>query len=242
MKRALSLCCAIAVAAIAVSGCGTAGKMTPKADTVFLVPDYASRGIGTVALLPMANTTGEADAEKILGNALESQLADRTDYEFMTVERLRRKAQVVGLSDGLESLQRQWVQTREFNAGLSRKLADELEVDAFLVGEITKWDKKDLQPQETGYPSSEVSVRVHLMEARTGEKLWEATADRIVKGQYYDPTDQEVTQFVDDAGIVRGSGGKPVQTIEAPSIREVADEVAADLAMAIPEKTAPAKE
>lgn len=242
MKRALSLCCAIAVAALAVSGCGTAGKMTPKADTIFLAPDYASRGIGTVALLPMANATGEADAEKILGNALESQLASRTDYEFMTVERLRRKAQTAGLSADLESLQRQWVQAREFKAGLSRKLADGLDIDAFLVGEITKWDKRDLKSQETGYPSSEVSARVHLMEARTGEKLWEATADRIVKGPYHDPTNQEVTQFVDDAGIVRGSGGKPVQTVEAPSIREVADEVAVDIVMAIPKKAAAAKE
>ena len=237
MKRTLSLCCVIAVAAIAISGCASKA-VTPKATTVFLDPNYISRGIVTIAMLPLANLTGEADAENVLGNAIEAQLATRTDYTFMTVERVNRAAQAGGLSADMESLRRQWVHTRQFKADLARKIADELKIDAFMVGEITKWSKEDLQPQETGYPHSDVGCRVYLMEARTGEKLWEATADKMVRGPYYDPSEQEITQYTDEAGIVRGSGGKPVQTIEAPSIREVADEVAADVVTAIPQKKA----
>ena len=36
--------------------------------------------------------------------------------------------------------------------------------------------------------------------------------------------------------VSRGSGGTPVQIVKAPSIREVADEVAIDVVMAIPER------
>lgn len=236
MKKALWLCCAIAFAALAVSGCGGAKSLTPKATTVFLDPGFASRTIGTVAVLPMANVTGEPDAEKILGNALEAELASRPDYKFMTVQRVMRKAQAAGLSADLESLRRQWVHTREFKADISRKLANELNVDVFMVGKITAWEKRDLKPEETGYPQSRVAARVYFMDARTGAKLWEAIGDREVKGPYYNPTDESITQYMDEAGIVRGSGGKPVQIVEAPAIREVAGEVAADIVMAIPER------
>jgi len=233
MKKTLWLCCVLCAAALTACGC-TSKAVTPKATTVFLDPGYASKTIETIALLPMANVSGEPDAEKILGNAVEAELASRADYSFLTVHGLQRKAQASGLSGDLESLRRQWMHTREFKADIAGKLANKLKVDAFLVGEITRWEKKDLQPQERGYPQTAVSCRVFLMDGRTGEKLWEAVAERVVKGQYYDPTDQEVTQFVDEAGIVRGSGGKPVRTVEAPALREVAADVAADIVTAIP--------
>ncbi len=239
MNRAVSLCCVITLAAVAVvfSGCGTQA-VTPKATTVFLAPNYASRTIETVAILPLSNVTGEPDAERMLGNAIELQLVDRRDYTFMTVQRLTRSAQASGLTGDLESLQDQWVHTRKFKPEQARKLADELKIDAFLVGTIDKWQKVDLRPEETGTPHTDVGCRVYLMDARTGDRLWEASADRVVKGPYYDPSQENVTQYMDEAGIMRGSGGKPVQTIEAPSIREVADEVAADIVMAIPKTAA----
>jgi hypothetical protein len=239
MNKALSLCCVIALAAAAAtfSGCGTQA-VTPKATTVFLAPDYASRTIETVAVLPLANVTGAPDADRILGNAIELQLVNRSDYTFMTVQRMTRSAQASGLSADLESLRRQWVHTREFKPELARKLADELKIDAFLVGTIERWQKVDLRPEETGNPHTDVTCRVYLMDARTGDKLWEASAARVVKGPYYDPSEQNITQYMDEAGIMRGSGGKPVQTVEGPAIREVADEVAADIVMAIPKTKA----
>jgi hypothetical protein len=240
MNRALSLCFAIALAAavaVTFTGCSTQG-VTPKATTVFLAPDYASRTINTMAVLPLSNVTGAPDADRILGNAIELQLVNRSDYSFMTVERITRKAQASGLSADLESLRRQWVHTREFKPGLARKLGDELKIDAFLVGTIEKWQKVDLRPEERGNPHTDIGCRVFLMDARTGDKLWEASATRVVKGPYYDPSEQNITQYMDEAGIMRGSGGKPVQTVEAPAIREVADEVAADIVMAIPKTKA----
>lgn len=234
MRKALWLCCAVGIAALAFSGCGSKG-VTPKATTVFLDPEFASRSVETVALLPFANMTGEADAEKILGAAIERQFAFRTDYEFMTVNRVQRKAQAAGMSADMESLRRQWMHQREFKTNLSRKLADELKVDAFMVGEITKWEEVDLRAEETGYPTTTVAARVYLMDARTGAKLWEATANKVVKGQYWNPADQTITGYVDEAGIARGSGGTPVQVVEAPSIREVADEAAADIVTAMPD-------
>ena len=235
MRRALWLCCAIGIAALAFSGCASQG-VTPKATTVFLDPDYASKSIGTIAILPMANVTGEADAAKILGNAIQGQLPHRTDYKFLTVERVMRKAQAAGMSADLESLRRQWMHQRTFKADLARKLANELKADAFLVGEITQWEEVDLRAEQTGYPMSSVSCRVYLMEPRTGKKLWEATADKEVKGPYWNPSEEGVTQYVDEAGISRGSGGTPVKIVKAPSIREVADEVASNIVTAIPEK------
>jgi hypothetical protein len=234
MRKALWLCCAIGIGALAFSGCGGQG-VTPKATTVFLDPEYASKSITTVALLPFANASGEADAEKIMGAAIEGQFVYRKDYEFMTANRVARKAQAAGMSADLESLRRQWVHQRQFKNDLARKLANELKIDAFMVGEITKWEEIDLRAEETGYPTSAVSARVFLMEARTGAKLWEATADKVVKGQYWDPSEQSVTGYVDEAGISRGSGGTPVQVVEAPSIREVAEEAATNIMMALPE-------
>lgn len=233
MRRALWLCCAIGVVVLAVSGCGSKG-VTPKANTVFLDPGFASMEIATVGILTMANLVGEADAEKVLGSALEGQLVNRKDYEFMTVQRVMRKAQAAGMSADLESLRRQWVHQHTFNAELGRKLSNEIKVDAFLVGEITKWESRDLRAEETGYPLSSVGCTVYLMDARTGNKLWEGKADKEVKGQYWNPADQGITGYVDEAGISRGSGGTPVQIVKAPSIREVADDVAADIVMALP--------
>jgi hypothetical protein len=241
MKKTLLLCLAVAVVAIAVDGCGSAQAPPPKVDMLYLDPEFDTMEIGTVAILPLANTTGEADAEKILGNAIEAQLATRTDYSFMTAQRLRRKCSAGGLSSDLESFRRQWVHTKAFKPDLARKLAKELEIDAFLVGEVTKWEKVDLPAAQSGYPHSDVGCRMLLMHARTGKKLWEGLGEKTVKGPYYDPTEEEITGFVDEAGIARGSGGKPVQTIEAPAIREVAEQVANDLVRALPKKKAVAQ-
>jgi hypothetical protein len=234
MRRALWLCCVVGIAALALSGCGSQG-VTPKAKTIFLDPDYATKSIGTVAFIPFSNMTGETDAEKTLGSALERQSVLRQDYEFMTYNRVQRKAQAAGMSADLESLRRGWVHQHEFKADLARRIANEIKVDAFVVGEITRWEELDLRAEETGYPTSSVSARVFIMGARTGEKLWEATADKVVKGQYWNPAEQGVTGYVDEAGIARGSGGTPVQIVEAPSIREVAEEAAIDILMALPE-------
>jgi hypothetical protein len=233
MKKTTLLCLAAVVGAFALNGCASQAPAA-KMEMLYVDPSYSQSNIKTVAVLPLSNTTGEADVDKILGNSIEAQLATRTDYTFMTAERLQRKCSAAGLSPDLESLRRQWVHTREFKPDLSRKIASELGVDAFLVGQVTKWEKVDLRAEQTGYPSSTVGCRLLLMDARTGNRLWEASREKITKGQYYDPSQQEVTQYMDQAGIVRGSGGKPVQTIEAPPIREVADQVAIDLVKAIP--------
>jgi hypothetical protein len=236
MKKTLLLCLSVAVLAITVHGCGSSQAPPPEVHMVYLDPGFDSMDIGTVAILPLANTTGETDAEKILGNAIEGLIATRSDYSFMTAQRLRRQCQASGLSSDLESLRRQWVHAKTFKPDLARKLANELEIDAFLVGEVTKWDKVDLPATQSGYPHSDVGCRMLLMHARTGKKLWEGLGEKMVRGPYFDPTQEEITGYIDEAGIARGSGGKPIQMVEAPAIREVAGQVATDLVRAIPKK------
>jgi len=236
MKRTLLLCIALAALVAAIGGCGSSQAPPPNVDMLYLDPEFDTMDIRMIGILPLANTTGEADAERILGNAIEANLASRTDYSFMTAQMLRRKCSASGLSPDLESFRRQWVHTRKYDSALGRKLANELGIDAFLVGEVTKWEAVDLPATQTGYPHSDVSCRMLLMHGRTGNKLWEGVSDKVVKGPYFDPSQEEITGYVDEAGIARGSGGQPVRTVEAPLIREVATQVAGDLVRALPEK------
>ena len=94
--------------------------------------------------------------------------------------------------------------------------------EAFLFGEVFRWSKEQIAGNVEGASQTQVGIKLMLISTTTGEKIWEASDEQILKSAFYSPI-SGIGTHVDEAGMVRQSSGASVP--EPPPFEEVARRV-----------------
>jgi hypothetical protein len=141
------------VLGLALGGCATAG---PKS----IAPDFVPPK--TIALLPLANASSNADAPEMMRSIFYQALADR-GYDVLAPE----------MVDGPLQEKFSTIDGNEVKKLDAVKLGEALGVDAVMYGTVMAF-----QFQNVGvYENKEVELGFKLVDAHTGRLLWEQQKD-----------------------------------------------------------------
>lgn len=124
----------------------------------FIVDDFSQRKPKTVAILPLENMTNDIQ----IVNVVRQLLAEKLPRRYFNVMPVEQTDQI--LRDEFEITLGEQLKLVEIS-----QLAEKIKVDGFFMGIVEK-----AETVVTGiYNKKKVKVDIYLIDARTGEKLWE---------------------------------------------------------------------
>jgi len=111
----------------------------------------------TLALLPFENQSLDLRAPELMRDLLDTYLS-AANFNFADVKETEEKVHGLGISEG-----------GQLNAVTPQKLGETLGADALIYGDIDTFNYSNVGV----YAERMVKVRLWLVDAKTGEKLWE---------------------------------------------------------------------
>ncbi|MBI4669071.1 MAG: DUF799 family lipoprotein [Elusimicrobia bacterium] len=135
--------------AFAVASCASRGPIV-RHDTPFP---------SKIALLPMNNLSVDMQGPILVRKLIEDHLIG-SGYDIYDVETTDLKLRTISITDG-----------GQLNATTPQELGKLLDVEALLYGELVEFKNMNIGV----YSNRVVEAKFRLVDARTGEKLWEST-------------------------------------------------------------------
>lgn len=111
----------------------------------------------TIALLPLENQSLDLRAPELLRDLLDTYLS-AANFNLTDVGEAEEKLRGIGIMEG-----------GQLNAATPQKIGKLLEAEALLYGDIETFNNANVGV----YASRTVKVRLWLVDAKTGKKLWE---------------------------------------------------------------------
>lgn len=205
-----------AVAALLLSGCAAQEAVHPLSS--YVVQDFGNRGIKNIAFMPLAERGGTQAASPIVLPLIEARTFQKTAYIFLSQEEVAGRAMRTGLKEQYDRLVLNWKKGSELGKDDIVSLGKGVAAEAFLFGEVSLWNKEWIQANVEGTSQTQVGIKLMLVSATTGEKLWEASDEQMSKSARYSPQ-SGIGTYVDEAGMVRQSSTSGVP--DPPPFEEV---------------------
>ena len=185
-----------------------------RGDVIWIHPEFASRGIQSIAMMPVASYDNNFKGEKTVENLLSVALRPsgyRWISPVVTKEILRSS---VGEST-ITALDKDILKNGRVDSVAANRLCRRLRVTALLSARLDLYEQMQVEWNQSGKPSTTVQVRIALVDS-TGQLVWSAAGSETAEGPYHDP----------NAGTmgVKGSGlnTEPVAAQSgAPSFEDV---------------------
>ena len=205
-------------ALFALSGVAQAQKVK-----VQLAPNLAAYNVQEVAILGLANTSNESDANQMSAHLIRA-LNATGKYHFVTTEQFATDAKRTGVSAEFERLRNTWLKKRVMEPEIVKKVLGAAKYDAVVGMEVSRWEKKTVDPLEEGTSDTSVGILVRLV-AQDGTILWSASENKTVQSEPYIPN------------LRATSGGEAVATgnvPQPPDIKKVGMDIANEITATLP--------
>ncbi|MCX5800320.1 MAG: hypothetical protein NTX17_02905 [Candidatus Eisenbacteria bacterium] len=208
------------VTALFLTGCAAREAVHPLFS--YVAPDFGSRGVKTIALMPLVDRGETQKASSIVLPLLEAQALQKSAYIFLSQEEVVGRAMSTGSKEQYDRLVLNWRKQSELGKENVVSLGKGAAAEAFLFGEVFRWSKEQIAGNVEGASQTQVGIKLMLISTTTGEKIWEASDEQMLKSAFYSPI-SGIGTHVDEAGMVRQSSGASVP--EPPPFEEVARRV-----------------
>lgn len=209
-----------AMMVLLLTGCAAREAVHPL--STYIVPDFGARGVKTIALMPFSDRgTAEPGSPAVLP-LVEARTLQKTAYVFLSQEETAGRAMRMAAKDQYDRLTAAWKKGDEPGKEDMISLGKAVAAEALLFGEVFSWNKEWVAPNAEGTSQTQVGVRLMLVSTATGERIWEASDEQILKGAYYNP-ESGIGAHVDKGGMVRQSSTAGVP--DPPPYDEVAGRV-----------------
>jgi len=205
---------------LVLGGCAAREAVHPL--STYVAPDFSSRGIKTIALMPFSDRgTAELGSPTVLP-LVEARVFQKTGYLFLSQEEIAGRAMKTNVKDQYDRLTATWKKGEEPGKEDVISMGKVIAADALLCGEVFNWSKQWVAANEEGTSQRQVGIKRVLVSAATGEKIWEASDEQTLKSAYYSP-ESGIGTYVDSGGMVRqySTAGVP----DPPPYEEVAGRV-----------------
>jgi len=206
------------LAMFALSGVAQAQKVK-----VQLAPNLANYNVQEVAILGLANTSSESDAEQMSAHLIRA-LNATGKYHFVTTEQFATDAKRTGVSTEFDRLRNTWLKKRVMEPEIVKKVLTAAKYDAVVGMEVSRWEKKTVDALDEGTSDTSVGVLVRLV-AQDGTILWSASENKTVQSEPYIPN------------LRATSGGEAVATgtvPQPPDIKKVGIDIASEITATLP--------
>ncbi|HAH31060.1 MAG TPA: hypothetical protein DCL44_01965 [Elusimicrobia bacterium] len=156
----------------------------------------------TIALLPLSNQSLNLRAPELLRELLDTYLS-AANFNLMDVKEADEKLHGIGITEG-----------GQLQSAAPRKLADLLEADALLYGDIETFNNANIGV----YAGRTVKVRMWLVDAKTGATLWESEKSKA-------NSQLGLSKAVVKDILVKGYADKAVENMMDSPLRPESEEV-----------------
>ncbi len=217
---------------IAVALIGCQAKHPRK---VFVNPSLQPEAIEKVAVFSFTSVLHQADdpdqeAPTMLEKFFMPQLDTRDDYNFIGPRSVEYAINAEDLGEQTRKFLREWPMSKQPDTELLSKLAQRLDCDAFLIPVVDLWQKDEADFQENTTPATYVGATISLIDAKSGDVLFEASDEDYLEGARTETGDR--TLVVGASGNVQSDFG--AKTHKAPPFEGVVQKVVIALVSSLP--------
>lgn len=200
---ALAVLTALAPSALA------AKKKGGRTDLTTTVPDFASFGVKSIALLPIATFDRSLSAERTVADLWGLHFKG-TGYRWISASTVRDMLRS-SLGDSIVKVAREQVlKNVRVDSLQAPLLCAKLRTSAVLCVRVDQWEQRPILWNQSGRPMTSVQLRAALVDS-TGTLLWSASGSETGEGSYHDPSTNPIG--VSSTGLentpVTGQGGPP---------------------------------
>jgi hypothetical protein len=236
MKRwTLFVALAALAGAIAVSPSHAADKKKDKKAKQFWIhPALESYTIDRIAMMPVVSFDHSLPAETTVEGAAARALKE-SRFRWLSPSTTRDMLRSFAPNDSVfKSVRDYTVKNIRVDSLAAPGLCSRLRCDALLSVRIDQWEKREIEYDQSGKPSTTVQLHAALVDS-TGTLLWTASTSETVEGPYHNA----------NAGVISMSGGDLTQQPQtgqggAPDYLEVLSPMFKTWSENFPAKPAPA--
>lgn len=208
MSRSALRALVLLALAVLVSAPALAAKGR-KVDLITTAPDFASYGVRSIAMLPVATFDGNVKAERLVTELWGTELR-ATGYRWVSALSAREMLRTA-LGDSMVRVVRdRTLKDVRVDSLLAPTLCARLRTDAVLAVRVDQWEQQELLWSQAGRPSTSIQLKAALVDS-SGALLWSASGSETAEGPYHDPSTNPIG--VSSSGLdqqpIKGEGGPP---------------------------------
>ena len=186
-----------------------AKKKGGRMDLVTTAPDFASFGVKSIALLPIATFDRSLPAERSVAD-LWGQNFKGTGYRWISAPTVREMLLSTLGDSTVKSVREQILQSVRVDSLRAPLLCAKLRTRAVLCLRVEQWEQQPILWNQSGRPTTTVQLKAALVDS-SGTLLWSASGSETGEGPYHDPNTNPigVSSTSLESTPVTGQGGPP---------------------------------
>lgn len=173
-------------------------------------PQFGGFGVDRIAMIPVVTYNNDLPSEKqvegIVGQALHE-----SGFRWISAGTTRELLRVGNENDSLLKVIRGFVlKDPRVDSLMAPGLCRRLRCDALLTVRIDQWEKREIEYDQTGKPSTTVQLKAALVDS-SGALLWSVASNETAEGPYHEANANPVGMSGGDLQRkpVTGQGGAP---------------------------------
>jgi len=164
---------------LALCGRGFAASRTTT-DRVWAAPDIASYPVTSIALLPPATYDGNADARKLVENAVGQSLKG-SGHRWVSPFLVRDYLLKAGGDSLVKAINQKLLKNPRLDSLDAPYLSRALRARALLTVRVDQLERRELEAGQAGRPATSVQLKAALVDS-TGRLLWTISSNETVEG------------------------------------------------------------
>jgi hypothetical protein len=186
-----------------------AAKKGSKLDIITTVPDYASFGVKSIALLPIATFDRSVPAERTVAEVWGQGLKG-TGYRWISAQTTREMLLSVLGDSTVKAVREQILKNVRVDSLQAPLLCAKLRTSAVLCVRVDQWEQRQIMWNQAGQPTTSVQLKAALVDS-SGTLLWSASGSQTGEGPYHDPSTAPMGVSANslENTPITGQGGPP---------------------------------
>jgi hypothetical protein len=180
-----------------------------KMDLITTVPDFASYGVKSIALLPIATFDRSLPAERAVADLWGQNFKD-TGYRWISATTTRDMLRSSSGDSTVKAVAEQILKNVRVDSLRAPLLCAKLRTSAVLSIRVDQWEQQPILWNQSGRPTTSVQLKAALVDS-SGTLLWSASGTETSEGTYHDPSTNPIgvsSSSLENTPIT-GQGGPP---------------------------------
>jgi hypothetical protein len=200
----------VLAALVSLAPSAPAAKKGRQVDLITTVPDFASFGVKSIALLPIATFDRSLQAERTVAD-LWGQNFQRTGYRWISATTTREMLLSMLGDSTLKVVREQVLKNVRVDSLQAPLLCAKLRTSAVLSVRVGQWEQQPILWNQSGRPTTSIQLKAALVDS-SGALLWSASGSETSEGPYHDPSTNPIGG-VSGSSLentpITGQGGPP---------------------------------
>src|SRR5262245_16310746 len=200
---------AFAALALMIAGLALSAPKNKTGDIIWTAPDFADRGVQSIAFLPAASFNNDFKSEKTVEMQFSAALRP-AGYRWIAPLACKEMLRASMGESTLAVIDKDILKNARIDSLAAGRVCKQLHSHALMSTRVDLFEQVQVQWDQSGKPSTTIQVHAALVDS-SGRLLWSGSGSETAEGPYHDPN--AATLGVKGSGLtnepVTGQGGAP---------------------------------